>query len=620
MQTRRYLGAQRLLALVVLFGFIWSAGAVAQSPPQPAQSSLSFKLLAEQVAALFPLIQTDVAEIAGPRVILASGRSEGVQVGVDLVAFRAGRELYHPTTKKLLGRTEDTLGRLVVTEVFENYSVARLVDGPPPQPGDKARVTAGKVRLTLVSLAASRPKQVEAATYELVQELERTGRFQVAFGDQVVAWLAQERIEAEDFMKGQGVRQAAQKFSLPQLLGVHFTTVQGKPYMDVRLFSASVDAPLLQTSLFVPASVRRPDQQFSSNNAPGEVKVERRSLLSRLLSGDWEPNRYSAGAASIPLRALATFPFPIISMDVGVAPADKVPRIALTDGQKVFLYRLNGLTLAPEWTFSKAMVGKILNVQLADLDGDGILDVVVNRQDYKVGMLSYVLGTREGKAVVLADDIPLLLLALDEQGDGVNRTLLGHPQNGQTFFVKGAGTRYVLKNKDLVASGRMLVPDNLRLTGATMSNTAGKNNARVLAFVDEYNRLHISAGTQDMWRSQTVVGGGLASAQLQIPMLQTIVDKFFKMEPNPVAADLDGDGIQEIIVPINEEEAGRLAVIFRGPAGYRMQVVSSGFEGVVTGLGVVPGEGGPSLVAAVLKRSGLLKDLGDTQIIMTLPE
>jgi hypothetical protein len=391
--------------------------------------------------------------------------------------------------------------------------------------------------------------------------------------------------------------------------------------MEVRMFSAAVDAPLLQTALFVPASVRaRADQQFSTATGPGDVKVERRPLLTRLLSGDWEPNRYSAGAASIPLRALATFPFPVISMDVAVAPADKLPRLALTDGQKVFLYRLNGQTLAPEWTFSKLMVGKVLSVQLADLDGDGVLDVVVNRQDYKVGMLSYILGTRQGKAIVLADDIPLLLLALDEQGDGVNRTLLGHSQNTQTFFVKGVGTRYVLKNKDVVASGRMAVPDGLRLTGATLSNTAGKTSDRVLAFVDEHSRLRISAGTQDLWRSQTIVGGGLASAQLQIPMHQTIVDKFFKMEPNPVAADLDGDGIQEIIVPINEEEAGRMAVVFRGPAGFRMQIVSSGFEGMVTGLGVVPGEGGPSLVAAVLKRTGFLKDAGETQIIMTLPE
>jgi hypothetical protein len=103
-------------------------------------------------------------------------------------------------------------------------------------------------------------------------------------------------------------------------------------------------------------------------------------------------------------------------------------------------------------------------------------------------------------------------------------------------------------------------------------------------------------------------------------MLQTIVDKFFKWEPNPASVDLDGDGVEEIVVPINQDEAGRMAVIFRGPAGFRMQVVSSGFEGMVTGLGAIPGEGNPALVAAVVRRGGVLKNQGDTQLLVTVPE
>jgi hypothetical protein len=64
-----------------------------------------------------------------------------------------------------------------------------------------------------------------------------------------------------------------------------------------------------------------------------------------------------------------------------------------------------------------------------------------------------------------------------------------------------------------------------------------------------------------------------------------------------------------------------MAVIFRGPAGFRMQVVNSGFEGFVTGLGAVPLDAGVSLIAAVVRRSGIiLKSTGETQIIMTVPE
>lgn len=613
-----------LLALATLVSLVRVLPVLAQSaPPSQAPAPPSFKVLADQVAAMFPVVETEVVEVSDARVTLASGRTQGVQPGLELTAFREGRELYHPTTKKLLGRTETTLGRLVVTEASENYSVATLVQGggaaEAPRPGDRARVSAGKVRLTVVSLTSGpRSRPGEAAAQELMQELERTGRFQVGFGDGVAVWLAQEKIAAEDFMRGKGVRAAAERFKLSHLLAVHFTAVQGKPFMDVRLFSAALDTPMLQNALFVPPIRPAQAQQFSS--APGQppVRTERRSLLQRLLSGDFEPNRYSASAASIPIRSLATFPFVVTSMDVAVAPQDKLPRIVVTDGQRVFLYRLNNQVLEPEWTYDKSMVGRILSVQLAELNGDGVLDVVVNRQDHKVGMLSYILTTRDGRPATLVQDIPLILLAIDEQGDGVNKSLWAQRANAEKFWNPGTAARYVLKDNDVAAKGWVTVHASFRPTGAAFSNINGKE--RVLAFVDEQSRLMITGGSQELWRSRTVVGGGLAMAQIQIPMMGTIVDKFFKVEPMPVGVDLDGDGVDEIVVPVNQDEAGRMAVVFRGPAGFRIQTVDSGFEGFVTGLGAIPTEGGPSLIAAVVKRTGLWRNQGDTQIIMTVPE
>lgn len=613
----------RVAVLVLVLILVATGSARAQtSPPSDAETPLSFKVLVDQIRALYPVIQTDVVEVTGDRVILAAGRADGVAPGIELSTFRAGEELYHPTKKTLLGRKEEPLGRIVIRQVFENYSVATQVDGKRPDPGDQARVSAGKIVLAVVPLSSGpSARVVDAATQEFVKELDATKRFQVVIGDHVAAYLAQEKIPAGEFMAGRGVRQAQQYAKAGNVLALHFTTMQGKPWVDVRLFSATLGEALLQTALSVPTSLsRRPTRDYSSGGAAGEVKVEKRSLLAKLISGDFEPHQYSASAGSIPIRQLATFPFIVTSLDIVTQPNDRIPRLAVTDGKRVFQYRLDNQTLTAEWTYSRSMVGNILSVQLADLNGDGVLDVVVNRQDAKTGMLSYILTTRKDKPVLLAEDIPFILLAVDETGEGPRRALWGQAYNEEKFYGKGGAKRYTLSEKarDIVAAGPATVNQQFRALGVTFSNIAGKDQ-RVMAFVDERSRLVIAQGAVEMWKSLTPVGGGgLAKAHLRENVFNTQVDKFYTIEPHPVAVDLDGDGVDEIVVPVNQDDAGRMAVVFKVPAGFRMRVVNSGFEGTVTGLGAIANDGGyPALLATVVKRSGLFQDSGETQLIMT---
>ena len=124
-----------------------------------------------------------------------------------------------------------------------------------------------------------------------------------------------------------------------------------------------------------------------------------------------------------------------------------------------------------------------------------------------------------------------------------------------------------------------------------------------------------------MFRSATQVGGGLVKLVVQTQNERGGRDYIYTTEPMPLSVDLDGDGIDEIVVPQNQFP-GRLAVIYKGPAGYRFQTVNSGFEGMVIALGAIPGDSGtPSLVAAVVRSTGtIFSSQGETQIIMTLVE
>jgi hypothetical protein len=98
--------------------------------------------------------------------------------------------------------------------------------------------------------------------------------------------------------------------------------------------------------------------------------------------------------------------------------------------------------------------------------------------------------------------------------------------------------------------------------------------------------------------------------------------RFHKIEPTPLAVDLDNDGIDEVVVPQNIVREGLMAVIFKGPAGYRLQSVESGFAGGITALGAYRTEEAlhPTLIVAVVRFSNLFKTSGATQIIMTVPQ
>ena len=114
-----------------------------------------------------------------------------------------------------------------------------------------------------------------------------------------------------------------------------------------------------------------------------------------------------------------------------------------------------------------------------------------------------------------------------------------------------------------------------------------------MAFVDERSRLVIAQGSVQMWRSLTPVGGGAGQGSPARGRRSTPTSTSSSTSSRtPWRWTSTATGIDEIVVPVNQDEAGRMAVVFKGPAGFRMQVVNSGFEGMVTGLGAIANDGG----------------------------
>jgi len=98
----------------------------AQTPARqpPTASSAPLQAIVNQVVALFPRVAGDILEVQGTTVTLSVGKRDGVVPGMELSLFREGRELHHPKTGELLGKTEKTLGRMRIEQVAEAYSPA----------------------------------------------------------------------------------------------------------------------------------------------------------------------------------------------------------------------------------------------------------------------------------------------------------------------------------------------------------------------------------------------------------------------------------------------------------------------------------------------------------------
>ncbi len=611
-------------SLTLLGGLAWAQTETTRSSDTPAPPPVSLSALVDQLVARFPKVEGDVVEVRGKTLTLSVGARQGVRVGLALSVVREGREIRHPRTNELLGRTEEAVGRAIVTQVAEAFSMAAF-EGGEVRVNDRVRSGTGKVRLTLVALrGTAKENLVEAVTHELYDGLGRSERFEVVLGDQIAVWLAQQGIQPAEFLQGRGLAEGTTRFKAENVLAVAFSTVERKPFMDVRLFAPPQSEPQLSAAFFVPSSIkpRTPGQFSASDRSRPAPERKPRSLLQRLLGGDIEPGAYSSSETSIPLREVARFGFPVLALDMGV-PADRVPRIVVSDGDRVYLYRIVNRALEAEWTYSGRHIGQVFSVYLVDLGGEGTVAVVVNRYDVTLGLSSMILTATNGKPSILVDNVRTFLIALDEKGTGIKQTLWSQEMSPTTLFASGKVEHAAVKDGKLVHAGRVPVPESFRATGATMSNIMGKDS-RALVYIDEYSRLRVTVGGDEAYRSSSPVGGA-AYMKLELPHRgpDAGVSKFYGLEPTPLAVDLDGDGTEEIVVPQNQLP-GTLAVVYRGPAGIRFQQVASGFEGMVTGLGAIRGDEGepPTLLACVVRFSGILnvKVGGESQIIMTVQE
>jgi hypothetical protein len=268
----------------------------------------------------------------------------------------------------------------------------------------------------------------------------------------------------------------------------------------------------------------------------------------------------------------------------------------------------------------------LLSVQLLRLAAPHTVGIVVNRQVADGTVDSFILTLQGQRLVLLQEHVYDILLAVDTDGDGIKESLWGQLFDQEQFFRRERVRRYALANGTLEPQESVPMPATFRATGATLAKFSAEG-PRHLVFVDVWRHLRVYRGEEDLWRSRNEVGGGYTSAEIERTISRDVVKKSFYFEPIPAVVDVDGDGVEEVLVArnaailgfipnLNQYSGGDVVLLRKEKYGFNLLPIGPEFNGVVSGVVALPGSPRTILIA-VSKQKGFLQRGGETTLFLS---
>ena len=264
-----------------------------------------------------------------------------------------------------------------------------------------------------------------------------------------------------------------------------------------------------------------------------------------------------------------------------------------------------------------------MNVQLADLDGDGRDEIIINTlNETEDGFSSFVIAYRQ-KFQVVVDHVHYFMGVIG--GKSVRDP--GAYFLGQSFASeKVFGTtvhRLRLQGKQVVSGEAFAVPLGFRLAGAYYGDING-DGRRELCFINRQSFLEIYQGSKRLWVSDQRVGGSLNYVQVEVGTTKVSFTDKIPINATPVAVDLDGDRHPELLLISNRSTAstavgefgflakGSVVMVRKTEVGYSLLPVTGQVSGPLQSLNLV----GNEMLATMVKRGeDLLKTSGTSYLL-----
>ncbi len=484
----------------------WLAGLLLAAP-QPSRAGVD----------IVDIVRKDLASVSGYVVMPVNGQylvdldaRNGLRVGDLLAVVKPGRKIVHPVSKKVLGTLDEVTAVLRVTRVKSGYSYAEPLDAAGAI--DKGAVVRRFSDLSAAFLGGT------PAFYDRLRsalpDLEWQGRFAAAAEAPRVDLLFAVVDGRLNLLDSRGGKVRSYALNLP---------AADRPARS----AAAVPAPSPPVAVAAPA----PPEPAAKTEGPASSGVNYGGFVN-----------LGAIGGRVQMAAFIR--------------ADGRLLMAALEGERLKIFQVDaGLKLLAEQQLDGGAT-QPLTVRWWRPRVDGPLYLAVSAameidrnygNEVETRLAGSVLEWRDGRLVPRVRNLRWFMGSFDRDGDGLPETLLGQGFDLDATFGRVVALHWSDDGRKLVgAPVAFELPPDFVVPGSMMADLNGDGQVETVMVRNGY--LGIYAGKERLYQSSGQMGGSLASLTYDVnPGSVDLMHRTVGFEVPPVAADIDDDGVPELL-------------------------------------------------------------------------
>ncbi len=249
------------------------------------------------------------------------------------------------------------------------------------------------------------------------------------------------------------------------------------------------------------------------------------------------------------MRRSIGFRFEIEGFDIGDIDGDGKKEAVFAGSGSLYMCRYHGSNFGnAEKIGVKKIKGRLIDINTADINGNGICEIYVTSTLYTGRSLQSIVLEYNGKEVDKVSEHPgLLFRVINMPGRG--RILLGQKKLGDKIFT-GNVHEYRWEKGQYVEKSPLELPESVNIFGFALGDVLNKGEIEVVSF-SRANHIRVFDKRGDNWWTSSVSFGGNRKQIERNDGNRVDRNSYFCIPQRIHVADMDNNGRHEIIAVKN---------------------------------------------------------------------